>query len=217
MGSFYFMVRGDNRWDWLWAGLLVGLATAASYGAVLLIIPAVILAFGLEKGSRWTALGLGLLGGLVSFTLAVPGWILSLNDFISGVASIKGAADDAGGYYLRLALRNDAGFMLVFGIAFVAAFGLWGGEKSRRLWAILAVPLAYAVLLNIAGPGIIERVALVGPLMAVAAALPIGLASDRVQIWLDAHDDRHKWGGGAFALGLVLLIALVSVAVRRFS
>ncbi len=217
IGSFYFMVRGENRWDWLCAGLLAGLSAAASYGAVLLIIPALILAIGLEKKSRWGGLGLGLLGGLVSFTLAVPGWILSLNDFISGVASIKGAADDAESYYLRLALRNDAGFILVFGIAFVAAFGLWGGEKSLRLCAILAVPLAYAVLLNIAGQEIIERVALVVPLMAVAAALPVGMAANKVQIWLDAHDDHHKWGGGAFALGLVLLIALVSVAVRRFS
>jgi len=216
MGSFYFMVRRHARWDWLWVGLLAGLATAANYGAVLLILPAIILVFGQTKVSRRVALGLGLLGWLVSFTLVVPGWILSLNDFISGVALVKGAAEDAGGYYLKQALSNDTGIVLVFGIALILAFGL-RGEKAKRLWAVLAFSLAYLVVLNIAGPEISERVALIMPFVAVAATLPVGLAADRVQIWLDAHEDHHKWGGGAFALGLVLLIALISVAVRRFS
>lgn len=213
--SLYFMVRGRSRWDFGWAGALAGLATAATYGAVLLLVPLGLAVFGSKEAEgRYQKLGLGLAGWLVAWTVAVPGWLLSFNNFVSGLAAIGKAPAEASSFYLKQALTNDGGLVIAFGVAFVAAFAL-RGAKAFNLWLALGFPLLYFIVVVLAGPALIERLALVVPLMAIAAAQTLGLAADWIQRTLDAHDDRHKWAGTALALGLVLLVALISELIRR--
>ena len=212
----WLAVRGwqtQQTWDWWWAGVLIGLAGAAAYGAVLLLVPLGIALIWQVK-ARWVWLLTG--GGwLLGWTLGMPGWLLSLNQFLTGLTSIGPAPTDAAGFYARQALSGDLGLTILFGLTFVAACGL-GGERLGRLWLTLAFPLLYLAALALVGPAQSGRLTLIVPFVAVGAALPIGLTADYIQRNLDAHDDRHKWAGGALAVGLTVLVALVSVIGRRF-
>jgi hypothetical protein len=139
---------------------------------------------------------------------------LSFNNFVSGLAAIGKAPAEANSFYLKQALTNDGGLVITFGVAFVAAFAL-REAKAFNLWLALSFPLLYFITLVLVGLTLAERLALVVPLVAIAAAHPVGLAADWIQRTLDAHDDRHKWAGDALSLGLVVLVALISVLIRR--
>lgn len=215
LGSFYFIVRGQSGWDFWWAGLLAGLASATVYGAVLLLIPLTLTVFR-SKGvtRRFLVWGLGGAGWFLGWTLAASGSILSFNRFMAGLSAIGKAGPDAGGFYLKEALRQDVGLVIAFGVAVALAFGV-RGPKALNLWLILLFPILYFGIITLVGPNQLERLALVAPFMAIVAAYPVGLAADWIQRTLDAHDDRHKWAGAALSLGLAVFITLLSVLARR--
>lgn len=214
--SFYFGVRGwqnGSGWAWAVAGGLAGLATASSYGAVLLLGPLSVAAvWQAKEGRRWKGLGAVWGSGLVGWMLAAPGWIFSLPSFVTGLTALDNAPPEAASFYARSALANDAGLVIAFAAAVAMALSL----RSAGLWLVLAFPLLYLPLAAFFGPPLLERLTLVVPLAAIAAAWPLGVIAQEVQRLLDAHDDRHKWGSVASGLGLAVAVVLVSVMVRRF-
>ena len=218
--GFYFAVCGwqtRNSWFWWWAGLASGLAVAAAYGAALLLVPLVGLAVWAiliqQQSRKWLWLLVG--GWLSGLTLGMPGWILSLNKFVTGVTSIGTAPSDAAQAYTKQAFTGDLGLVLGFGLALVLAF-VTGNRFAKQLWLVLAFPLLYLLILPVIGPIDLARLALIIPFVALAATLPFGLICDWAQRYFDQHDDRHKWAGGSLAVALVVIVALVSMLGRKF-
>ncbi|HEX2916820.1 MAG TPA: glycosyltransferase family 39 protein [Chloroflexia bacterium] len=215
--SFYFIAQGCDTgklWDYRWAGFFAGLATAAAYSSILLLLLLGLSLFILkQEGSRvrlaWNS-GLAFLLGL---TLAAPGWLLSLQFFIPGLVSIGKAPGDAAGFYFKQALTNDAGLVMAFGVTLLLAFVL----RESRLWLALIMPLLYALLVCVFGPALVERLVLITPLVAISGAFPVVWAARKGAEWLEKKRGRaYPWLHAGLTLALTVGVILVSVLVRRF-
>lgn len=216
-GSFYALtfMTGKTRWPFFWAGLLAGLATGAAYGAVLALVPLVGLALSpVEKGQRVKVTGLTLGGWVLGWTLACPGWLLSLNHFVEGLIALKPAPAGALNSYFQPVFSYDLGLLAVLFIT-LAAFSL-RRTAWAKLWPVLAFPLLYFIVINFSGPVNLARLALVTPWLAIAGAGPLTWLIEWLQARLTA---RLRPAGGPVALltlATLAVILTVSVLGRRF-
>ncbi len=215
--SFYFMtfIEGKLRWPLFGAGLLAGLATGAAYGAVLILVPLLWLAATrVEKGHRWKWVGLGLGGWLLGWTLACPGWILSLNRFVAGLSAIKAAPAAALNSYFQQFFSYDLGLLAV--VFLTVAFAFIRRTARVNIWPLLAFPLLYSLVLNFAGPVNVTRLALVAPWLALAAAGPLAELAGWLQDHLPGRFRKTTLAGATLTLGILAVVLLVSILGRRF-
>ena len=150
----------DRKWGWFWVGTACGAATAAAYGSVLLLIPGLIQfqvqsskfkvreveAKGQEailSGKRPASLIYPLLGWLVGFSGLVSGWLLSLPNFLNGLASIGPAPAGALKFYFKELAGHDPGLLLglsgglLLGVISSFRFYLQGNPSGRVSSSIL--------------------------------------------------------------------------------
>jgi hypothetical protein len=107
----------------------------------------------------------------LGWTLACPGWLLSLNRFVEGLTTIKTAPAGALNSYFTQVFSYDLGLLVVFFVT-LAAFSLRRSGWAK-LWPLLAFPLLYFIGLNFIGPVNLTRLALVTPWLALAGAGPL--------------------------------------------
>jgi hypothetical protein len=219
--AFYAMTFNEpgRRAPLFWAGLLAGLATGAAYGAVLILGPLLWLAATgtaspTGKRNRRARVGVALGGWLLGWTLACPGWILSVNRFVDGLAAIKPAPEAALNGYFQQFFSYDLGLLLVSFLALAYAVvrrTAWG-----RLCPLLAFPVLYCIVLNFTGPLNVTRLALVVPWLALAGAGPFGEAASRLQERLPRRFRQTAWAGAALTFLGLALVVVVSILGRRF-
>lgn len=217
--SLFFIVKAwqeNQTADFAWGGLLAGLATAATYGSLWLSLPLFLAALWQANGKFFKKLGLSLAAGLGGLTLGAPGWILSFNLFAAGVSGIGAAPENSARFYLKEIFAHDLGLLLITLVAFLIAVSGPPAER-KKLTLLLAFPVAYLLTVVILGSNQVERLTLIVPMVALAATQPLLVAAQFVQRKLDEHDDRHKWGESFLLIALVIVVALISLAVRRFS
>ncbi len=215
-GSFYTMtfITSQAKWPLFWAGLLVGLATGAAYGAILLLVPLLGIALSqAEKGRRAKAVGLSLGGWLVGWTAACPGWLLSLNRFVEGLTVTKAAPANALNSYFKEAFSYDLGLLAVLFVTLVV-FSL-RRTGWLKLWPVLAFPLLYGIALNFSSPVNLTRLALVTPWLALAGAGPLTWLIEWLQARLPGRWKQAEWTGALLTLAVLAVIFLVSVLGRR--
>lgn len=214
MLSFYFGVRGfqsqTKSWDFGWAGLLAGLATATAYGSILILVGlglAWSFASQRERTSWWQILA----GWLLGFTLGAAGWLLNLPSFINGLGSI-GAAGEVGntaGFYLKEFFSHDAGLLLLL----ILSIGLAIVKPCVKDWLALSFVVLYSLSLGLIGPHLYFRLDLLLPLSALAVTRPLELAIVFIQTKFSV--DRYGWVGKAVGVGLIVAILSLSVVIRR--
>jgi hypothetical protein len=216
-GSFYALTYAGERpgWPGWWAGLLAGFATGAAYGAVLALVPLVGLAVSqVEKGRRGKAAGLLLGGWVVGWTLACPGWLLSLNHFVEGLTAIKPAPVGALNSYFKQAFSYDLGLL---GVLFITLAALSLRRSSwAKLWPVLACPLLYFIVLGFSGPVNLARLALVTPWLAIAGAGVLTWLLEWAEARLPARLRQTGWAGPGLTLAILAAVLVVSVLGRRF-
>lgn len=212
--AFYFAVcawQTENKhWNFLWAGLLAGLATAAAYGAIWLLLTLLLAWFASRHRDNNQLLQIA--GGWLSgFTLGAVGWLLSLTRFVNGLGSIGGSGDVAASakFYLKDFWRQDAGLLIILILAFVLAIL----RPRLSAWLPLSFVVLYAATLATIGPNDYGRFALAVPLVAIAAARPLDMAAELLQKRL--NDGKHAWAGAAAISGLTAALILISVLIRR--
>ena len=217
--SLYFIARAYREPDLACiagAGALVGTAAASSYGAILLLPTLLVIALlnGKTASARFKFGGIALGGFVAGFSVLCPGWLFGWQYFLEGLAAIPNAPASTAGEFLKTALQNDSGLLTLAGLSFALSFYL----RSEKAWVsrlLLFFPLAYAILLNFIGSYKIERLALITPALAIIATLPIAMASESLQHYFNARDERHRWAASALSLGLTLVAILGSVFIRR--
>ncbi len=216
MLSFYFGVRGfqsqPKSWNFGWAGLAAGLATATAYGSILILVGlgmAWYFASRRERTGWWQILA----GWLLGFTLGAVGWILNLPSFINGLGSI-GAAGEVGNsaeFYLKEFFNHDAGLLLLLALS----IGLAIFKPCVKDWLALSFVVLYSLSLGLIGPHLYFRLDLLLPLAALAATRPLELAAVFIQAKLKA--DRYGWAAHAASIGLTVAVLVLSVIIRRLS
>jgi hypothetical protein len=199
-----------KNWGFAWAGLAVGLATATNYASFWLLATLSLL-WAVSKTRTGRSLLQIWLGWLVGFSLGAVGWLLNVPGFLGGVASIGGAGDltSTAKFYLKEFFSRDAGLLVVLGLAVLAALL----KPHLEAWLSLSFITLVALSFILVGPHDYIRLDLLLPLIAIAAVRPLELAAHWMQMKLD--DGKHNWAGDATALGLTLLVLVVSVGVRR--
>lgn len=208
-------IEGNKPAPVFWAGLLAGLATGTTYGAVLTLVPLVgLTATRAGNGRRWRQVGLGLGGWLLGWTLACPGWILGVNRFVAGLSLIKPAPDAALNIYFLQFFSYDLGLLaVVFATLGFAALRrtAWG-----KLWLSLSFPLLYFILLNFLGPLNATRLALIVSWLAIAAGGPFAELVALLQGRLPTRFAESAWTGAVFTLLGLAVVLMVSIVGRRF-
>jgi hypothetical protein len=216
-GSFYALTyaAGKPGWPPLWAGLLAGLAAGAAYGAFLVMIPLLGITLShSEKGRRRKATGLLLGGWVVGWTLACPGWLLSLNHFVQGLTAIKPAPAGALNSYFQQFFSYDLGLLAVLFIT-LAAFSLRRSSWAK-LWPVVAFPLLYFSVLGLSGPLNLARLALVMPWLAIAGAGPLTWPLGWVEAKLPVRLRQTGWAGAGLTLAILAAVLVISILGRRF-
>ncbi len=188
-------VRRD-RWgdaEAVVGGVAVGLALHLTYGAALLLLPAVVVpAVGFRRVRPLVlgAVGAGLVTG--AFTAAGFWWVDGLAatrvEYAAGAGGVRPY-----GYFAVLA--NPAAFAVVLGPAVLVALVRL---RDRRVWLVVGGALLAVVLADVSGmsKGEVERIWLPAlPWLAVAAA---ALPWSRQRVWLAAQ------AGVALAVQVVL-------------
>jgi hypothetical protein len=206
--AFYLLMRlreGENGKARLVAsGLSIGIATGAGYAAVLLLP----LALWFSRKRFWWLFG----GFGLGSSLAFVGWLFSLNKLLAAVVAVGRAPENSLIGYFSKFWQFDAG--LVAGLGLVMVAYVLGGF-NRKLSLVLLLPLLYLPFLLLVAAESSARFAMVAPFIALAIGGAVERLAQAVQNKL--NDGKHAWAGTAFAIGVTVLLILVSVGVRRFN
>jgi len=122
----FWYIAHKGRWrDYLWAGLLLGLATATKYYAVLLVIP--LLTAYLSRtvssgGSAWRRLTIALVLAAAVFILGSPYTLLDAQSFIREVKAEIFTSQFIDGFRLVSGLKTSRGWL--YHIIFSFRYGL---------------------------------------------------------------------------------------------
>jgi len=136
-----------QKWHYIGAGFLVGLAAGVIYANILLILP-LLLAYGLSRSpQKWldSRLFLAMLGISLGFLVATPFAFWHLPEFLTGLAGTPIANQNSWSSYINALASRD----LTVSLLGVGGIALAFARHQRRDVVLLAFPLAF--LLQLAG------------------------------------------------------------------